>query len=58
MRQRHAARFLPCSPRTHEEALKGTALAAGIEPAFYAQANIREQGAWVSEGIDAATRRT
>ena len=39
-----------CSPRTHEEVFRDVLAAAGLNPGYFAFANIREQCAWVHQG--------
>jgi len=38
-----------CSPRTHEEVFREVLTAAGLNPGYFAFANIREQCAWVHQ---------
>ena len=43
-----------CSPRTHEEVFREVLRGAGLNPGFFALANIREQCAWVHQTDPAA----
>lgn len=44
-----------CSPRDHEETFRGVMTAAGMNPFLCQLVNVREQVAWVTEGVAAAT---
>jgi len=43
-----------CSPRTHEGVFREVLAAAGLNPGYFALANIREQCAWVHQTAPAA----
>ncbi len=43
-----------CSPRTHEGVFREVLAGAGLNPGYFALANIREQCAWVHQGDPAA----
>jgi heterodisulfide reductase subunit A len=43
-----------CSPRTHAEVFREVLAAAGLNPGYFAMANIREQCAWVHQSAPEA----
>ena len=46
-----------CSPRMHEPTFRKTCVAAGLNPYYFEQANIREQCSWTSEDKEANTSK-
>ncbi len=46
-----------CSPRTHEGVFREVLVAAGLNPGYFAFANIREQCAWVHQTDPAAAQK-
>jgi heterodisulfide reductase subunit A len=46
-----------CSPRTHEGVFREVLAAAGLNPGYFAFANIREQCAWVHQTEPAAAQK-
>jgi heterodisulfide reductase subunit A len=46
-----------CTPRMHEPTFQRAVSAAGLNPYFFEQANIREQCAWVHDDAEEATRK-
>jgi heterodisulfide reductase subunit A len=46
-----------CSPRTHEPIFREVVAAAGLNPGYFAMANIREQCAWVHQDNPAAAQK-
>ncbi len=46
-----------CTPRMHEPTFQRAVSAAGMNPYFFEQANIREQCAWVHDDTEQATRK-
>jgi heterodisulfide reductase subunit A2 len=45
-----------CTPRTHEVVFRRALVAAGLNPGFFAFANIREQCSWVHQEQEAAAQ--
>jgi len=46
-----------CTPRTHEPIFREVVAAAGLNPGYFTQANIREQCAWVHQEEPAAAQK-
>jgi heterodisulfide reductase subunit A len=46
-----------CTPRTHEPLFREVVAGAGLNPGYFAMANIREQCAWVHQEEPAAAQR-
>ena len=46
-----------CTPRMHEPTFQRAAAEAGINPYYFAMANIREQCSWVHDSREEATRK-
>ena len=59
LRQRRPERVVvaACSPRDHEETFRTVLDRAGMNPFLVQMANVREQAAWVTSDVDAATRK-
>lgn len=49
--------FAACTPREHVEDLNSACEAAGVNPYLASRANIREQCAWVTSDVAAATKK-
>jgi len=46
-----------CSPRMHESTFQNTLAEAGLNPYYFAMANIREHVSWITKDIEDATEK-